>query len=385
MLKKLSVVIIGSAWPLRGGLAAYNERLATEFQNLGNEVTIETFSLQYPKFLFPGKTQYADWDAPTNLNIKVSINSINPLNWFKLGKRISKKRPDLVIIKYWLPFMGPCFGTIARRIKKNRHSKIITILDNIIPHEKRPGDTAFTKYFIKPIDAFVAMSDSVLQDTLTFDKSKPRAFCPHPLYDNFGEKIPKLEAKKHLELNPDYDYALFFGFIRDYKGLDLLIKAFADKRFNNSNKRLLIAGEFYSDAHPYMELIKKHKLSEYITLHTEFIPDGDVKYFFSAADLVVQPYKSATQSGISQIAYHFDKPMVVTNVGGLPEIVPDGRTGFVVNQDPGEIADAILTFYQRNLEAEFSKNAAEEKKKYGWDRMVNTIIELKNQIKGSTD
>ena len=375
-MSKKSVVIIGSAWPLRGGLAAYNERLASEFQKRGWDVTIETFSLQYPGFLFPGKTQYADWDAPDDLKISESVNSVNPFNWLSVGRRLRKQRPDLVIIKYWLPFMGPCFGTIARQIKKNRHSRIITILDNIIPHEKRMGDRAFTKYFVKPVDGFVAMSKSVLQDTHQFDTKKPRVFCPHPLYDNFGDKIEKGTAREHLGLDPDQSYILFFGFIRDYKGLDLLIEAFADERFRARKIKLLVAGEFYTDSAPYLSLIQKYRLTGSIVLRTDFIPDAEVRYYFSASDLVVQPYKSATQSGISQIAYHFDKPMVVTNVGGLPEIVPDGQVGYVVKQDAKDIADAILRYFEQDMEQEFAQNMAEEKKKYGWDRMARVIEDL---------
>ncbi|HDR68777.1 MAG TPA: glycosyltransferase [Bacteroidaceae bacterium] len=342
-------------------------------------VTIETFTLQYPKFLFPGKTQYADWEAPTDLKIQSTVNSINPFNWIKVGKRLRKARPDLVILKYWIPFMGPCFGTIGRMIKKNRHSVIVTILDNIIPHEKRPGDKAFTRYFIKPVDAFVAMSQSVIEDIRQFDTKKPRALCPHPLYDNFGEKIPEQEAKQHLGLANGDDYILFFGFIRDYKGLDLLIKAFAAERFRKTNKKLLIAGEFYTDPRPYLDLIKAHGLTDQVILRTDFIPDDEVKYYFSASDLVVQPYRSATQSGISQIAYHFDKPMIVTNVGGLPEMVPDRHVGFVVSRNPDEIADAISEFYDKKLKEIFSKNASIMKQKYSWDRMVETILELREK------
>lgn len=378
-MKKTKVTIIGTSWPFRGGLAAYNERLATEYQNQGCEVTIYTFTLQYPGFLFPGKTQMADWEEPSHLTIKREVNSINPLNWLRVGNRIKRARPDLVLIKYWLPFMGPCFGTIARRIKKNKVSKVVSILDNIIPHEKRFGDKLFTRYFIKPVDAFVAMSDSVLEDTKTFDTVKSRGFCPHPLYDNFGDLVPKKDAKKHLGLDDKVNYVLFFGFIRDYKGLDLLIESFKSETVQNLGVKLLIAGEFYSNEEKYLTLIKENKLEEYMELRTDFIADEEVRYYFSAADVVVQPYKTATQSGISQIAYHFNKPMIVTDVGGLPEIVPDGKVGFVVKKDPAEIANAIYRFYFEKREADFSKNCDKEKEKYSWDRMTNTINQLINE------
>lgn len=377
-MKRPKLIIVGTSWPFRGGLAAYNERLATEYQKNGYDVTIFTFTLQYPGFLFPGKTQMADWEAPRHLDIRQAVNSVNPLNWIRVGNRIRKMQPDLVIIKYWLPFMGPCFGTIARRVKKQKSCRIVTILDNIIPHEKRIGDRLFTRYFIKPVDAFVAMSESVLKDTEAFDTKKPRAFCPHPLFDNFGEKTEKVSAKRHLGLDPNKKYALFFGFIRDYKGLDLVLDAFGTKELKDTDIHLLVAGEFYADKSLYLDLIKENGIEGQVELHTDFIPDHLVKYYFSAVDVVVQPYKTATQSGISQIAYHFNKPMIVTNVGGLPEIVPDGKVGFVVKKDAGDLAKAIARFYRDDLEKQFSAAAAVEKEKYSWNRMVTTI---KNLIK----
>jgi len=379
-LKKPRLIIIGTSWPFRGGLAAYNERLATEYQQIGYEVTIVTFTVQYPGFLFPGKTQMADWDAPKHLDIRQEVNSVNPLNWIRTGNRIRKMRPDLVIIKYWLPFMGPCFGTIARRIKHYRPCKIVTILDNIIPHERRIGDRIFTRYFIKPVDAFVAMSDSVLEDTKKFDTKKPRAFCPHPLFDNFGERVDREEAKQHLGLAPHDHYALFFGFIRDYKGLDLALRAYAEEGLKGTDRKLLVAGEFYADEAEYLQIISEHGLESQVVLKTDFIPDNEVKYYFCAADVVVQPYKTATQSGISQIAYHFNKPMIVTDVGGLPEIVPDGKVGFVVEKSSKAIAGAIRRFYEEELEGVFSTAAGEEKKKYSWHRMVNTIGKLTDEL-----
>jgi glycosyltransferase involved in cell wall biosynthesis len=379
-LEKPTVYIIGTAWPFRGGIAAFNERLATAYQESGYEVTIINFTLQYPKILFPGKTQMASWDAPNHLNISQQINSVNPFNWLRVGNRIRREKPGMVIFRYWLPFMGPGFGTIARLIRMNRTTRVITIFDNIIPHEKRIGDRLFTKYFIRPIQAFVAMSDTVFKDIEQFDTKKPRRLCPHPLYDNFGEKVDKVEAKKHLELDPGTDYALFFGFIRDYKGLDLAIKAFGEEELRGGKYKLLVAGEFYADETSYLNLIKELGIESQLELRTDFIPDDEVKYYFSAADLVVQPYKTATQSGISQIAYHFNKPMIVTNVGGLPEIVPDGQVGFVVERESHEIARAILRFYEEDLEGKFEAGIETEKKKYSWQAMVSAINELKEAI-----
>lgn len=371
-------MIIGSAYPLRGGLATYNERLAKEYINQGHDVTIYTFSLQYPGFLFPGKTQYSSEPAPEGIPIRIKINSINPLNWVKVGRQIKKERPDLVIVKFWIPFMAPCLGTICRIIRRNKHTKIISIVDNLIPHEKRPGDLLLIRYWVNSADGFIAMSRSVLTEINHFltSKTKPTLFCPHPLYDNYGQPVSKAEAKKHLGLDSGCSYILFFGFIRDYKGLDLLLKAFADERLRAYPVKLLVAGEFYTDAKPYYDLIDQLHLREKVIMHNEFIPDSAVSDYFSAADLVVQPYKNATQSGVTQIAYHFNKPMIITNVGGLGEFVPDGKVGYVVEPSVPEIASSILRFFDEKKEDEFSANAAIEKQKYSWDNMVNAIESL---------
>jgi D-inositol-3-phosphate glycosyltransferase len=374
------VVIIGSAWPLRGGLATYNERLARAFHEAGSEVDVYTFSLQYPGFLFPGKTQYSEEPAPANLRIHVAINSINPFNWFKFGWRIRRSKPDLVIIKFWIPFMAPCLGTIARIIRSNGHSKVISIIDNIIPHEKRIGDRLLGRFWVKSVDGFVAMSRSVLGDLESFDKSKPKIYCPHPLYDNFGAVIPKQQAIDLLKLDPDCGYLLFFGFIRDYKGLDLLLKAFSDERFRNLPVKLLVAGEFYSDPKPYKDLIHTLGLDDFVIMSNDFIPDSEVYQYFCAADLVVQPYKHATQSGVTQIAYHFNRPMIITDVGGLAEFVPDGKVGYVVKPDPECIAEAILKFYLEKKEDEFTAHVMLEKARYSWDRMLETILKLSKEI-----
>lgn len=372
----MKVVILGSAHPLRGGLASYNERLAREFMRQGHSVQIYTFSLQYPEFLFPGKSQYSDQAAPDDLYIHVKVNSVNPLNWLKVGKEIAALNADLLIVKFWLPFMGPCLGTIARRVKKNGKTKVISILDNVIPHEKRIGDMALIRYFVNSVDGFIGMSDSVLKDLARFDTIKPRAFSPHPLFDNFGEAVNKVEAYEKLGLELSTEYMLFFGFIRDYKGLDLLLKAMADERIKQLNVKLIVAGEFYTDAKPYWDLITTLGIADKLILKTDFVSDDQVKYFFCAADLVVQPYKHATQSGVTQICYHFDRPMLVTNVGGLPEIVPHGKVGYVVEPDPSSIADAIVDFYGNHRELLYRDNIRLEKKKYAWSEMLKKIAEV---------
>jgi glycosyltransferase involved in cell wall biosynthesis len=372
-----TVVIIGSAYPLRGGgLATFNERLALEFQNQGYQVKIETFSLQYPAILFPGKTQYSEEQAPQNLNIHVSVNSINPFNWIKVGRRLRKEKADLVILRYWIPFIAPSLGTIARIIRKNKHSKVVAITDNIIPHEKRPGDAMLSNYLVNSVDGFVTMSKTVMKDLDQFDQKKPRKFNPHPLYDNFGLAKEKKEAREELGLPSEGKYLLFFGFIRDYKGLDILLQAMTDQRIQKENIKLIVAGEFYSGEEKYRQYIAGHHLSNALILHTDFIPNSRVGLYFNACDVVVQPYKTATQSGVTQIAYHFEKPMIVTNVGGLPEIVLHDKTGFVCEVDAQSIADHIIKFYQEEKAVEFQSYLKEEKKKYSWKKLVGSILDV---------
>ena len=369
----MKVIIVGTAYPYRGGLSAFNERLAYEYLQRGDEVEIYTFTLQYPSFLFPGKTQYSDEPAPKGLTIHRLINSINPFSWLKTGREIARKRPDLLITKFWLPFMAPCLGTIERRVRRNGHTRIVSILDNIIPHEHRPGDRIFARYFVRSTDAFVAMSRSVLDDLNLFDTKKPRRFCPHPLYDHYGDILPKEEARRMIGIDTDGRYVLFFGFIRSYKGLDLLLDAMADPRIAQRDIRLIVAGEFYGDPKPYMEQIERLGIADRIKLCTDFIPDSQVNRYFCAADLVAQPYKSATQSGVTQIAFHFEKPMLVTDVGGLAEIVPDGKIGYVVQPDAHQIADAIVRYYDEQREAPFTEAVRHEKQKYTWNKMLEAI------------
>jgi len=375
-----TIKIIGTAWPFRGGLAAYNERLAKEFSDQGFSVEIETFTVQYPKLLFPGKTQLADWNAPKNLRIRQTVNSVNPINWLCTGNRIRKEKPDLIIVKYWLPFMAPCFGTINRLVRRNKRTRIISIADNIVPHEKRPGDKLLTSYFMNSIDGMVAMSKSVYNDISIFRSNLPSGICPHPLFDNFGEKRSREVAIQTLNLDPGFSYMLFFGFIRDYKGLDILLKAISKPEIKSLPVKLIVAGEFYTNPSPYFEMIEKLGLQDKVVMVNKFIADHEVNNYFCAADIVVQPYKDATQSGVTQIAYHFDKPMLVTNVGALAEIVPDQKVGYVVEPREEEITNALVDFFRNKRKTEFETQVAEEKKKFAWSKMTNTILDIYNQI-----
>src|SRR6187402_146789 len=227
MAGRKKIAIIGPAHPLRGGLTTFNHRLAREFLAQGDECVIYSFSLQYPSFLFPGTSQFTDEPAPEGLTIHSIINSVNPLNWIKVGKRIAREKPDIILVRFWIPFMGPALGTILRQVRKNKHTKIICIADNVKPHEVRVGDKIFTRYFLKPCHAFITMSENVLRDLRTYETSKPALFIPHPIYDNFGERISKAEARQHLQIPQDEKIIFFFGFIRKYKGLDLLLEAIA--------------------------------------------------------------------------------------------------------------------------------------------------------------
>lgn len=377
----MKIVILGTAYPYRGGLAAFNERLAREFQSQGHKVEMITFTLQYPSFLFPGKTQYSPDPAPKDLTIYRKVNSCNPFNWCKVGREIARKQPDVVIVAYWMSFMAPCMGTIARKIHRNGHTKIIALVHNMIPHEPNVLDKFLPPYFVKSMDGFMALSESVVHDIEYFDKkNRPKRFSPHPIYDHYGKRLSRENALSLLNLSPDSRYVLFFGFIRGYKGLDLLLDAFADNRVKEDNVKLIVAGEFYGDSAPYLKKIKELGIENRIVLCTDFIPDSEVNRYFSAADMVAQPYKTATQSGVTQIAFHFEKPMLVTNVGGLPEIVPDGKIGYVVEPDAQQIADALHRFFAENKQTEFEQNIVEEKKKYAWSRFVESIEEIATDL-----
>jgi D-inositol-3-phosphate glycosyltransferase len=372
----MKIISIGPAYPYRGGLASFNDRLARQFSSEGHQVEIFTFRLQYPKLLFPGKTQFTDSLPPKDIKITRKINSVNPFNWIVTGLKIKKEKPDILLIRFWLPFMGPCFGTIARIAKMNRYTSVICIFDNVIPHEKRFGDKALTKYFTNSIDGAIVMSKTVMNDLATFRKNISIKLSPHPLFDNYGSPVSRKEALAALNLGTGNSYLLFFGFIRAYKGLDLLIEAFSDERLRNRKLKLVIAGEFYEDDTPYRDLIKRYNLENDIIFFDHFIKDNEVPLFFSIADLVVQPYKTATQSGVTQIAFYFEKPMLVTDVGGLREIIPDRKCGYVVKPNPESITEALMDFFDNNRKDKFTEGVKQEKEKFTWDKMTASIIEV---------
>jgi glycosyltransferase involved in cell wall biosynthesis len=375
------VLIIGPAHPLRGGgLTTFNHRLAQEFISNGIPCSIVSFSLQYPSILFPGKTQFTNEAPPEGIEIHPLINSVNPLNWISIGYKIKSWKPDIIIVRYWLPFMGPALGSILRIIKKNRHSKIICIADNIIPHEKRIGDKTFSTYFLKACDGFITMSENVKSDLLKFVTNKPVELVPHPLYDIFGEIVSKENARKHLLLDQQRKIILFFGFIRKYKGLDLLLQAMTDKRIQIEKIILLIAGEFYDNKKLYLNFIRENNLEKSVIIKNEFISGAEVKYYLCAADCVIQPYKSATQSGVTPLAYYFQKPMIVTNVGGLPALVPHKKAGLVCEANSPSLANAILEFYKLGENC-FIPFLQIEKQKYSWKNFVTVILQMAEAIR----
>jgi glycosyltransferase involved in cell wall biosynthesis len=372
----MKITFLGPAYPYRGGLATFNERLARQFVTECKDVDIRTFTLQYPRFLFPGKTQFTDGPAPEGIKIRRELNSINPFNWLRTGLKIRKEKADILLIRYWLPFMAPCLGTVARIVRSNKYTVVISLVDNVYPHEKHPGDSFLTKFFMNSIDGAAVLSDTVLKDVEGFRKDIPVCAAPHPLFDTYGKKLDRGDALSALKLDPQNSYLLFFGIIRDYKGLDILISAFSDTRLRGRNLKLIVAGEFYDNKDHYKNLVKESGLDNDIIFYDHFIKDEDVRLFFSAADLVVQPYKSATQSGVTQIAFNFDKPMLVTDVGGLKEIIQHGKCGYVVQPEPKIIADAIVDYFDNGRKNAFTECVKKEKEKFSWNRTTDAVTEV---------
>lgn len=380
-MQPLSVIIIGPAYPLRGGIADFDESLCRAFTEAGHSCEIVSFSLQYPGFLFPGKTQYdTSGSPPPGITIHTRINSVNPFNWIRTGNFIRDKKPDLVICRYWIPFMGPALGTILRRIRKNGKTKIIAVTDNVIPHEKRPGDRIFTSWFVKACDGFIAMSKAVLAQLSEFTDTPHKQFTVHPMYDIFGEKTDKQTARKKIGYADSDRLVLFFGFIRKYKGLDLLLEAMSDPRLEKLGVKLHVAGEFYEDRARYDALVQQFNLQQRVHMKGDFVAGDDVRYYFCACNLVTLTYRDATQSGVTGAAFQFDKPVLVTDVGGLAEIIPHGKAGYVVPVEPAAIADAIADYFENDREAAFTEGMMLEKPKFGWDVFVARVIGLYNEL-----
>jgi glycosyltransferase involved in cell wall biosynthesis len=373
------IFIIGPAYPLRGGLATFDELFCKAFNEQGHDCEIISYSLQYPNFLFPGSTQFdTSGNAPQKIKIHTLINSVNPFSWIKTARFIKKQKPDFIVFRFWIPFMGPALGSIARLIRKSG-IKVLAITDNVIPHETRPGDVAFAKYFINACDGFVTMSKAVMGDLEKFTNTIHKKYLLHPLYTSFGEKLNKHDARIALGLPEDKQIVLFFGLIRKYKGLDMLLDAMNELKAN-PNIILVIAGEFYEDKQPYLDLIEKYQIHKQVILHAKFIANEDVKLYFSAADLVALPYRSATQSGVTQVSFHFEVPTLVTNVGGLGEIIPDKIAGYVVAPNGKAIAEGIKDYFENNRMLSFTEGMKKEKQKYDWKIFVDEVIDLYKKL-----
>ena len=368
--KRLKIAIVGPAHPYRGGLASIMETMAREYQSRGYEVHILTFTLQYPSLLFPGKSQTVDTPPPADLDIRRRVSTMNPFSWWSVGRELCKMRPDIVLMKYWTPFMAPCFGTIARLARRNKHTKVICQIDNVEPHEHHITDRPFNRYYLRSVDGFVYMSEQVHEELKAYT-SAPMRFSPHPMFEHFGTRVERNEACAKLGLDPTKRYAMFFGLIRDYKGLDTLLDAWSE--FRRKGIKLLIAGEFYASRDKYIAHIERLGLKDEVILHDFFVPDSDVRYYFSAADCVVLPYKTATQSGVTQICYNFCTPVIVTRVGGLAEIVPDGVVGYVCDPTAAGVRDALERIFEGDRIAEFAHNMIEERKRFSWSTMCNEI------------
>ena len=367
----MKIVILGPAHPYRGGLASIMETMAREYQSRGDEVKVYTFSLQYPSLLFPGKSQIVDTPAPHDLHIERIVNTCNPLNWVAVGERLRREAPDMIVMKYWTPFMAPCFGTIARIARRNGKTKVVCQIDNVEPHEHHLIDKPFNRYYLGAVDGFVYMSEQVGGELRAYT-SAPSIFSPHPMFEHFGARLNRNEACAKLGLDAEYNYLLFFGLIRDYKGLDMLLEAF--ERVEGKSLRLLVAGEFYNDKEQYRVALER--VGDRVVLHDRFIPDAEVANYFSVADALVLPYRTATQSGVTQIAYNFSVPMVVTRVGGLPEIVPDGKVGLVCEPNAESIREAIQQLYEGDRLAHFAEHFPEERKRFSWATMCDKLVEV---------
>ncbi len=379
----MKITILSTAYPLRGGIAHFIGLLYKELSK-DNEVNVITFKRQYPSILFPGKSQLESGDTTERIPSAELVDSINPINWIRTGMKIKKDSPDLLIFKYWMPFFGPCFGTISKIAKRNGKTKVLTVCDNVIPHERKPMDLAFTNYFFSAVDYFVLLSEKVKNDLLKLKPGAVSRVLPHPIYSNFGEPVSKDEAKKHLNLKDD-KLILFFGFIRDYKGLDILLEAMSLLK-GKSGIKLMVAGEFYSNEDKYKKMIDTLGLQKELYLFNDFIPTSEVRYYFSAADCVILPYRDATQSGIVQIAMNFKKPVIAANVGGLGEVVLHGKTGYIVEKEnPGALAEAISDFYSGNKEAEFVSGIEKETEKYSWRKFIGGMFDMIDGINAGSN
>jgi len=370
----MKIIIVGPVYPLRGGIAHYIALLAAHLRQR-HEVEIVSFKRQYPKLLFPGKTQEEKGGAAPPVRSEALIDSVNPINWIGVALKIRRRRPDLVVFKYWLPFFAPCFGTIAAIARWQANTKVLCICDNIIPHERRLGDRLTTRYFFRFVDYFIVQSSVVEKELKQFVPNARYQKVSHPIYEIFGDAVGKEEARRKLGITAER-MILFFGYVRPYKGLPILLEAMPSI-LKEIDLLLYVVGEFYEREEKYTHQIKRLCIEKNVRIIPDYVPNEQVALFFSACDIVVLPYVSATQSGIVQIAYQFDKPVIATDVGGLAEVVLDAATGFIVPaKDSEALARAVVKFYTEKKEQEFVENVRRQKAAYSWERLIHAIEEL---------
>ena len=368
----MKIAYLSTFYPFRGGIAQFNANLY-EALKTEHEVIPFTFKRQYPDILFPGKTQYVTpEDNAIPVPSRAVLDTANPLTYLSAAKKIAKEQPDVLIMKYWMSYFAPSLGTVAGKLKK-QGCKVITVLDNVIPHEQRFFDRPLTTWFLQQNSGFIAMSESVRKDLLTLRPDAPNLLRQHPLYNHFGEKMERAEACKALGLDPAKKILLFFGLIRDYKGLDLLIDAYNQL---DDSYQLVIAGESYGSFDKYKEQISRLNRPEDVKVFNRYISDKEVPLFFSAADVCVLPYRSATQSGITSIAYHFELPLIATNTGGLGETIEGPGVGLMVPEvSSASIAETIVRFYEQDRNR-FVAHIQKEKEALTWEKFAHALLDF---------
>jgi len=368
----MQIALISAAPPYRGGISKHTSILVEKLSQ-NHSVDIINYSRQYPDFLFPGKTQYLD-DKSENDNSSRMIDSINPITWFSTGNRLAKKNYDLVIFRFWNPFFAPALGVIAGIIrKKSSDTKLMSLCDNILPHEKIPLADFLTTYLFDKLDGHVVQSSQTENELQTVVDQPIYEKRFHPTYTNFPQKIDKISARKKLGLSAK-NIILYFGIIRDYKGFDILLNAISKLKNTELDFHLLAGGECYGSDEKYIQLISNLDISDYITWHNKYIPDTELSNYFSAADVVALPYLTASQSGVTQMAYSYDLPVVVTKVGGLPEIVDEGQSGITIEPgNPTELAKILEENLKAGTFLEMTTYIKKFKKKFSWENFVNGI------------
>lgn len=371
----MKIAILSAFYPYRGGIAQFNANIFRVMEQLpGVEVKAFTFSRQYPDLLFPGKSQYVgEQDVADRIPSQAVLDTVNPISYLTAARQIIDYAPDVLITRYWMPFFAPSLGMVAQQVRR-KGVKVLGILDNVVPHERRMLDGMLTSYYLRQHDGFVVMSEAVKDDLLSFSPQARYLKRPHPLYDHFGNPWERAQAREALGLHPDKKTLLFFGFIRDYKGLDVLLESFGGL---GPDYQLLIAGECYGSFDAYQAQIDALPNAADVHVFNDYISDDRVPVFFSASDVCVLPYKSATQSGIAAISFHFELPMIVTDVGGLKETIQPGRTGMVVEgPDPALVRTAVGQYFDSELQQPFRRNIQQMKEEHSWKAFTQQLLDF---------